>query len=441
MYDGTRFVVFAARRATGRSRGAGARRGSRRDIWAGVYGAGDLRLPVQRAGARLPRRSREARGWSGRFTYSGKRLWVGADDGLWVTDLVSSLEWVEVDPRMLSGKAVSALWEDQLRPALDRHGRARAVHPRGRAGRAPRQRTAAGAGRGHHRRRARHGSGSEPPGDGLWRFGEELDDSAVDRPDDPLRGRRAELQQGQGVHPRPGGQPLARPLRRRHRQLHGRAVRYDPSFGQPPDPRRLVGAGGPGRAVLARHRRRPGPTRRPQPREAQGGLHGLHHRGRPAPQLRPLRASRTARAASGWPPRAVGWPGSIRRPTQDRRDHQRGRPAQQRPAHAGGRDGRRDLDRHLRAAAWCATCRLPTATCPATRGRFEHYPLKAGGSHVYTILRDDSGTIWVGADSLGLAEFVPRRRPEAAGDLPRSTARPRACTTSKSTAWCRTTTA
>ncbi len=50
-------------------------------------------------------------------------------------------------------------------------------------------------------------------------------------------------------------------------------------------------------------------------------------------------------------------------------------------------------------------------------GTFEHYPIAADGSpvDVYTLLRDRDGTIWAGVTGLGLARFVPGRRPGARG--------------------------
>jgi ligand-binding sensor domain-containing protein len=112
MYDGKQFVgIPAGKRREGHEvrRLAQDRDGN---IWVGVYGAGVWvrRVDDQQKGFQpAPGSPADVR----TLHLANERLWIGTDDGLWVTDLVSRLAWVEVDPRVLAGKAVSALWSDE----------------------------------------------------------------------------------------------------------------------------------------------------------------------------------------------------------------------------------------------------------------------------------------------------------------------------------------
>jgi ligand-binding sensor domain-containing protein len=65
---------------------------------------------------------------------------------------------------------------------------------------------------------------------------------------------------------------------------------------------------------------------------------------------------------------------------------------------------------------------------PAKKGHFEYYPLsdRENGTSVYTLFVDASGTLWAGADALGVAEYVPAETPGEPGR--RSTASPRTMT-------------
>ena len=411
MYDGTRFVAFPPDAHRDGQEVRTLVEDDSGNVWAGTYGAGIFRLrpgePEQRFTA-VPGSPLMVHA----LHCSGKRLWVGAHDGLWVTDLVSRLEWVEVDPRVLSDKAVSALWEDRsgrLWIGTVEHGlfireAVRAARPVTGLPQAPVE-DIIGDGRG----KVWVGTA----GDGLWSFGEELDDSSVtdlitlsvddglsyDKVKEFALDREGNLWLalfGGGIASYMGGQfgtthhsdnPLVlgvwSVLEDRNGQFwlgtdgglvqlggstHGRgragSTLFTTQDGLPHDSIRFVLEDRSGRLWLAT---KGGGLARFDP-ETHAVDVITEEDGLPGNELLTLEAGTGDELWIG-----TYGQGVVR--------------------YVPPPDG--DLSRD--------------------KGRFEQYPLKAGGSHVYTILRDDSGTIWVGADSLGLAEFVPSETPGQQG--------------------------
>ena len=111
LYDGTRFFGFPPDEARERHEIRCFVEDDRGDLWVGTAGGGVLvrRADAPEAGF-LPVVDSPADVRA--LHQRNRRLWVGAADGLWVADLVSGMTWVEAESRVLSGKAVTALWED-----------------------------------------------------------------------------------------------------------------------------------------------------------------------------------------------------------------------------------------------------------------------------------------------------------------------------------------
>jgi signal transduction histidine kinase/DNA-binding response OmpR family regulator/ligand-binding sensor domain-containing protein len=110
-YDGGRFTEYPAGEYRNGHEVRALVEDRRGNIWAGINGAGMFLLR-----ASVPERGFQPVAYSPRDVravhYGHGRMWVGSDNGLWVTNVGSKLDWVEVDPRVLSGMAITALWED-----------------------------------------------------------------------------------------------------------------------------------------------------------------------------------------------------------------------------------------------------------------------------------------------------------------------------------------